>query len=200
MMKKIAFFLVILSFMLPQDLLSRRLIYKEEFYRIYYLPQKYVNDDLTRAIHWLSWARVAPFAPPIQALKPHEDEQDYIKYQALINMHIDYLLTKNTAYLAARFDKHRPVYFNKPYAEDILKSLDIAEYLYDQAEIYWQRTLKQFADVRKMKGRSELDFLEDLVEEIRLKEVDLGGTVARKKANLEKTRKYFLESLEKKAE
>ena len=197
MMKKLLFLLIILALVLPESLLARRLIYKEEFYRIYYLPQKYVNDDLTRTIHWLSWARVSPFAPPIQALKPHEDEQDYLKYKALINMHIDYLLTKNTAYLAARFDKHRPVYFNKPYAEDILKSLDIAEYLYNQAEIYWERTLKQFFEVRKMEGRSELDFLEDLVEEIRIKEVDWKSTLARKKAHLEKTRKYFQDSLEK---
>lgn len=191
-MKKALIFFFIANILYFSNIVwGRKLLYKEEFYRIYYLPQTYANDDLTRTIYWLQWAVAAPFAPPIQALKPHEKEEDYQKYQALLKMHIHYLLTKNTAYLAARFDKHKPVFFNKPYKKDILRSLDIAEYLYDQADIYWEKTLKQWEKVRKMKGESNLSFLEQFVEKVRLKEIDWTSTLKRKKENLKKTRAYF---------
>ena len=45
------------------SLFARPLIYKEEFYRIYYLPQLYANDDVVRAIRYLEMAEKAPLCP-----------------------------------------------------------------------------------------------------------------------------------------
>ncbi|BBM88541.1 hypothetical protein COTS27_00222 [Spirochaetota bacterium] len=184
-------FIIILA-LLVESSHARKLRYKEEFYNLYYLPQLYENHDLARNLHWLQVALKVPFAPPIQALIPHENEAEYEKYKVLVNMHLHYLLTKNWVFLAARFDKHRPVFFNIPYKEDILKSLDIAEVLYKGALESWNQTLEYFEVARTLRPRSKLDFLETTVYKIQKREIDYTRVITRKLNKLARTRAYFL--------
>lgn len=174
---------------------ARPVYYLEEFYNLYYLPNKFENQDLTRNIYWLQFATNRPFAPPIFALIPHQEEIAYQKYQLLLKMNIHYLIIKNTVFLAARFDKHKPVFFNRPYKEDILKSLKIAEYLYSKALKEWENVLfyhKKISDDPKFKGvRSKLSFLDDMIYRIEVKELDYQRVIERKLDKIKQTEIYF---------
>ncbi len=170
---------------------STKFRYVEDFYSLYYLPNKMENQDLNRNIFWLRWALAAPFAPPLFALKPPKNEQAYEKYKKLMRMHLHYLVTKNFVFLAARFDKHRPVFYNLPYKEDILKSLNIAEYLYQEAQKEWQKVLPYYQELRRVRVRTELNFLEDSLYRIYTKELDYDRVIKRKLKKLSKTKAYF---------
>ena len=169
-----------------------KLRYKEEFYRLYYLPQYSSQTDYNRNIYWLQMAMKIQFAPPIQALTICKTKKQYEKYRLLLKMHLNYLMAKNHVYIAARYDKHEPVWFNQPYKEDILKSLDIAEYHYQCAENYWNEMLKykEAAEIIK-KTRIELDFLEDMIHKVNVEDVNYKRVVDRKLNKLKKTRLFF---------
>lgn len=191
-LKKILLFLLY-SLVLLQ---ARKLYYKEEFYRMYYLPQMFNNEDLQRGSFYLQLARAARFAPPIQALVICKTEDEYEKYKLLIRMHLSYLMAKNELFLAARYDKHEPVFFNKPYADHILESLDIAEYHYRCAGEYWQEMLdfKSRAQSQYPKIRTPLEFTEDLMVRIDSGELDLDRVMNRKLEKIIKTRAFFGEN------
>ncbi len=165
--------------------------YVEDFYSLYYVPLKPENSDFNRNIFWLKWALAAPFAPPIFALSPPKTPEAYEKYKTLMRMHLHYLVTKNLVFLAARFDKHEPVFYNKPFAEDILKSLGIAEYLYLEAAKEWKKVLNIYRQALKIKARTNLNFLEQAVYRIRTKELDYDRVIKRKLKKLARTKKYF---------
>ncbi len=188
--------LLILFFLTPNQVEARKLYYLEEFYRLYYLPLKFDNQDLARNIHWLQFATNRPFAPPIHALLVHDDETTYKKYQILLKMHLHYLLTKNFVYLAARFDKHKPVFFNKPYAKDILASLKIAEYLYREAIREWKIVINdyysQVKDISEYKRvRTRISFLDELITRITTGELDYQRVIERRLKKISEAKEYF---------
>lgn len=183
----------ILLFLLLIVLVSGgKLRYKEEFYRLYYLPHYSSQTDYNRNIFWLQIAMSAAFAPPIQALAICETEEEYQKYQILLKMHLNYLIAKNHVFIAARYDKHKPLWFNRRYKKDILKSLDIAEYHYLCAQNYWEEVLryKQEAETIK-KTRIKIDFLEDMIYKIDTDDVNYRRVTDRQLNKLKKTRSFF---------
>ena len=178
---------------------GRKLRYLEEFYRMYYLPSQFESNDLQRNIFWLQIALKAPFAPPLYALVISEKETEYKKYQKLLQMHINYLLTKNLVYLAARFDKHKPVFFNKPYAKDIVRSLAIAKFFYEGATFYWKKVTFHYQDLTELKEfktvKTKLNFAEHLIYRIYVKDLDYQRIIDRKLTKLTKTYEYFKQEL-----
>ncbi len=184
------FFLITLFFADTAE--ARKLRYKEEFYNLYYLPQKYTTEDLARNLYWLQYARKAEFAPPIQALFVQEKADAYQKYKRLLNMHIGYLLSKNWVFSAARFDKHRPVFFNLDYSKDILESLKIAEGLYEIALAEWEYTVSQYEAAQSFGTRTQgLEFLEQELYKIYTREIDYERVINRQLKKLRASRAYF---------
>lgn len=172
---------------------SRPLAYLEEFYRLYYLPQLFDNDNLNQNLHWLQTALKAPFAPPIQALVICKTPAEYERYQQLLRMHIHYLMTQNCVLLAARYDKHEPVFFNKEYSKEILESLEYARYHYECARNYWAVVLDFKRDLSKARFARvpDMEFSEDLLVRIDSGELDYRRVIDRQLAKLEKTKAYF---------
>ncbi|OHD65122.1 MAG: hypothetical protein A2096_00035 [Spirochaetes bacterium GWF1_41_5] len=170
----------------------RFLRYKEEFYRLYYLPSYYSNDDLLRNIGHLQTALRADFAPPLNAIVVCENENQYKRYRRLLVMHIYYLLTQNHVYLAARFDKHEIRFYNTPYAEDIVKSLAYARYNYECALNYWNEAVywKNEADAFR-RERVDLEFTEDIAWRMENGELDYRAVIEKKLEELENKKQYF---------
>lgn len=179
----------------PQSLKARKLYYLEEFYGLYALPHKFDNQDLARNIHWLQIATNRPFAPPIHGIVVEDSEIKYRKYQQLLIMHIHYLLTKNFVYLAARFDKHKPIFYNKPYRKDILSSLKIAEYLYNEALREWANVIRYYYkitdDPELKKIKTQLTFPEDMIYRINTGELDYERVINRRLNKISEMRSYF---------
>ena len=186
--------LIVLSlfFILASDLYSRKLRYMEEFYRLYYLPQYFNKYDLRRNMVWLQTALKCHFDQPIRALVPVKTEREYEKYQMLLMTHINYLMTKNSVFLGARFDKHEPRFYNKPFKEDILKSLEWARYYYQTALNYWDIVL-DYKEIVEEYDDVEVDikFVNDLMYKIEVGDVDYYRVVNRKLEQLEEKIEYY---------
>ena len=181
-------------FVIFEQASSRQLLYKEEFYRLYYLPLYHTQHDYNRNIFWLQIAMKAAWAPPIQALVISKKPVEYQKYQLLIRMHLNYLMTKNAVYLGARYDKHEPRWFNKPYKKEILESLEIARYYYLTALRSWQEVLKYKKELQTPKFKFihiDLFFTEDMIVRIDSKDLNYERVVKRQLAKIEQTIDYF---------
>lgn len=172
-------------------LLAKKLSTLEEFYRMYYLPSMATEDDYFRNQFWLQIALKSPFAIPMHALVVPKSEAQYRKYKHLMRMHLNYLLTKNAIYLAARFDKHRLVFHDKPVKEEILRSLGYARYHYEVAGLYWQEALKHYAAARRLRRRVPLEFLNQMVFRIHKKELDYDRVIRRKLKQLRKKIEFY---------
>ena len=163
----------------------------EEFYHLYYLTSYYDNHHLKRNIFWLQKTLKKPFAPPIQALVISTNIDQYRRYQRLIKMQVYYLLTKNYVLLAARFDKHYPVFFNKKYSKENLRSLNIAKNYYQTATTYWKECLKYHREADKIKKKTKLTFIEDLFYRIKYENFNYNTIIRRKIAKVEEKKDYF---------
>jgi hypothetical protein len=196
MIKKLVIFIIILTFF--SHIFARKLKYKEEFYRLHYLPQMYNNNDLGRNLFWLEIADYAAFSPPIQALVVTKTEKQYKKYKLLLKMHIAYLKARNKLFFAARYDKHEPVFFNKPYSDLILDSLTYAKYYYESAADDWEKVIEYIEKLAKYdKEYVELGFIEDIRYRVTTGDLDLNRVINRKLKKLEITTAYFKESKDK---
>ncbi|MBL8993188.1 MAG: hypothetical protein JNM63_07595, partial [Spirochaetia bacterium] len=166
--------------------------YLEEFYRMYYLPNIYDKNDLNRNLYWLQFALKVPFAPPIQALVVPRTEEGYEKYKLLLKMHINYLMTQNSVFLGAEYDKHEPVFFNKEYKKEILESLEWARYYYQCSKNYWDVVLDYKKQIEKYRRtRVDMDFTEDLLVRIDSGDLDYKRVADRHLAKIEKTIQFL---------
>ena len=174
-------------------LVARPLTTLEDFYRLYYLPQTPKNEDLLGNLYWMQRAAQAPFASPIEALTVPTTPGQYERYRVLIRLHLNYLMAETCFQLAARFDKHDPRFFNRPYSNEILKSLEIARFYYESGRNYWNEllTLRQKLDAGPQE-RTELTFAEEIPGRIDDGQLDLNRVFERQTAKLERTRQFFL--------
>jgi hypothetical protein len=113
--------------------------YVEDFYELYGMKQYYNENSLRKNIDRLKIAMECKFRHPSEALVQVDTEEEYYKYRNLMFMHINMLIMRNYLKIAARYDKHRIYFYNADFADDIKKSLDIADGLYRQAVPYWNR-------------------------------------------------------------
>ena len=193
-MKKIfyAFTIFFLILELNSHHQPRKLKFKEEFYRLYYLPSYANKYDYARNIFWLEIAIKAPWAPPIQALIISEDERSYQKYQLMLYFHLNYLMARNTMYWASRYDKHEPVWFNKTYKEDILKSLEIAKYHYNNSLYYWQEMLNYKEQIQQIHDRHlNLEFINNVIFKIDQNDINFERVINRQLKHIEKTKNFL---------
>ena len=194
MIRKILLFLLLLFCFLS----GRPLFYLEEFYSLYYLPHHYQNNDIKRNLVWLEVALKSPFAPPLQALFIPKSEEQYEYYQIILTMHLNYLMAKNYIYLANRFQKHEPVFFNRPYTEENTNSIQISRRLYENALYYWDKTLLYYNKAKDYQ-RSEsfanyitsLSFIENIIYRIDQDELNYKRVIDRQLNKLSQTESFF---------
>lgn len=171
---------------------ARPLVTVEDYYRLYYLTQTPKNQDHLGNLYWMQRALQAPFATPIEALVVPENEAQYRRYRTLVRLHLHYLMAETCVALGARFDKHEPRFFNRPWSDDIVKSLDVAKFYYDLAQRYWNDLLEDRKKLDADGGpRTELTFAEEIPGRIDEGQLDLTRVLDRQRAKLEKTREFF---------
>ena len=81
---------------------------------------------------------------------------------------------QNYLTLGALYDKKYIYYYNMPFREDLIKSLNKAKKYYNLAFDFWKVVLKYAEKTDKIKTRIPMEFLEDELYSIqnRTKEVD----------------------------
>ncbi len=122
-------------------LFSQRMLYKEQLYRLY---RRQFHDrplNLNENIFWLERALRADFANPLNALARIESEREWERYRYLFNMHLNLRLTELYLAWANRFNKREAYFFNYPWVDLNLESLEKAEDLFQYALLYWDEAL-----------------------------------------------------------
>ncbi|MDR1971112.1 MAG: hypothetical protein LBQ46_04250 [Treponema sp.] len=187
--------LIALSFIFPPALPSYYVQYKEQYYRLYHLHYIQYPDDSMENIYWLEKALKADFANPLYALALIENETEWEKYRYLFTMHLYLKLIEQYLYLGNKWNKRNAYFYNAPWKEQNLESLETAETCFRAALSYWNDAVEWAAKSRDRRFRyinlQRVQFWED--EALRIEEGDLDyeKTIGRELALLQQVRERF---------
>jgi hypothetical protein len=146
-------------------------------------------------IYWLEKALKADFANPLYALALIENETQWEKYRDLFYMHIYLKLIEQYLYLGNKWNKRNAYFYNAPWKEQNLESLETAETCYRTALYYWDSAVEWAAKSRERRFRwinlQKVQFWED--EALRIEEGDLNyeKTINRELDLLRQVREKF---------
>lgn len=118
-----------------------RILYAEQYYRLYHLHFYQYPDDSMENIFYLEQALKSDFANPLYALARIENRQQWAQYRLLFKMHVNLKLVELYLTLGSKYDKMAAYFYNAPWKEQNLDSLDKAEQAYRVALGYWKEAL-----------------------------------------------------------
>lgn len=192
MMKIIALF-VMLSAAMPAS--AYFVTFKEQFYRLFHMHHQASPDDIMENIFWLEQALNAPFANPLFALARIENEIQWQKYRYLFMMQINLKLTEQYLQLGNQWNKRNAFFFNAPWRDQNLESLDIAETCFRTAMFYWEEAQRWAAKANDRRFRwielERVQFWKDSAVRIERGTLDFGRTIRRELARLQRVREQF---------
>jgi hypothetical protein len=190
---KPVFVLVLFAVSLPVN--SFFLTYKEQYYRLYHLHYIQYPDDTIENIYWLEKALKADFCNPLYALALIEDETQWEKYRHLFTMHINIKMVEQYLFLGNKWNKRNAYFYNAPWKEQNLESLETAENCFRTALYYWDEALvsAQKANDRRFRwiNLQRVQFWEDEVFRIENGKLNYARTIERELALLQKVREKF---------
>ncbi len=178
------------------DLLAYIVSYKEQFYKLYHIHYSQNPDDTVENIYWLERAIEADFCNPLYALGKIEDEKDWAKYRYMFMMHINLKLLEQHLRLGSKFDKQVAYFYNAPWREQNIESLQHAESCYNAALEYWKEAKLWAEKANQPQYRflflTDLQYWEDERERIKTGELNYERIIKRELKRLQKVRKEFM--------
>ncbi|WDI35968.1 hypothetical protein PVA45_02635 [Entomospira entomophila] len=131
---------------------NSRITYAEEWYNLYHLHlHRYPEDEFENLIY-LERALQADFSNPRYALAVIETADEWQLYRYLFKMHVNLQLVRTYMALADKYDRKHVYFYNQPWKDQNLRSLDIAEKYYQRAYFFWDETLKWVEAINNEKG------------------------------------------------
>ncbi len=170
-----------------------RILYAEQYYKLYHEHLHHYPDDTLEDIGYLEDALAADFANPLNALAPIKDTVQWERYRDLFSMHVNLLLIHSWLTLGSKYDKFNAYFFNAPFKEQNLQSLDKAEEAYRTAYAYWQKA-REWSDKAWALRDTHLDNIEDWETEnfrIQTGDLDYQQIIDRQIARVAKVRAQF---------
>lgn len=169
-----------------------RVLYAEQYYRLYHLHFYQYPDDSMENIYYLEQALKADFANPLYALARVQTPQEWEQYRSLFKMHVHLKLVELYLTLGSKYDKQVAYFYNAPWKEDNLRSLELAEQCYKVARGYWREALRWAAELPRLHfNLEEIQLWEDERARIRTRELDYGQIISGHLARLERVRAAF---------
>lgn len=172
-----------------------RIIYKEQYYKLYHQQFYMYPENYAENIHWLENALRADFANPLYAMAKIETKEEWEWYRNHFTMHVNLLLTKNYLQWANRYIKQNAYFYNEPWKEENLKSLEKAKKLVNMAKIYWEEVLKNVEDIKAMNlhfmNLTGIQQWEDEYYRITHNEIDYNKIINREMTRIEKVSAEF---------
>ena len=120
---------------------ATRLRYAEDFYELYHRHMYPAADDIMENLVWLERALESSFRNPLYALAVVDNPTENRRYQSLFRMHVNLEIVKLFRTFGSRYQKFTAYFYNYPWKQQNLESLDTAEALYTQAFYYWDQAL-----------------------------------------------------------
>jgi hypothetical protein len=170
-----------------------RILYAEEYYKLYHEHLNHYPDDTMEDISYLTAALKAPLANALNALAPIHDKTEYERYQDLFYMHLNLKVIASYIALAVKFQKFNAFFYNYPWKQQNLDSLDKAEQIYKVALEFWQPARDWSAKAWAMRA-THLDNIEDWEDEnfrIETADLDYSAVINRELIRVAKVRADF---------
>jgi len=169
--------------------------YKEQYYRLFHMHLIQYPDDTLENIVWLEKAVKADFCNPLFAYALIENETQYEKYRYLFTMHLNIKLAEQHLFLGNKWNKRNAYFYNAPWKEQNLDSLDTAETCFRAALYYWDEALTWANKANERKFRfinlQRIQFWEDEASRIEKGTLDYGKTINRELRLLQNVREKF---------
>lgn len=122
---------------LSSGIFAYKIKYVEGFYSLYVENFYKYPEDVNRNIYYLKAALDSDFRNPLYAIATIKDKNQWEKYRYLMYTHINLKLVDSYIQLASVLDKHEALFYNEPWKEYNIKSLNQAELYYKEAEKHW---------------------------------------------------------------
>jgi len=147
-------------------------------------------------IYYLEKAIKADFCNPLYALATIKDERDWEKYRYLFLMHLNLKMVEQHLQLANRFDKKEAFFYNYPWKEQNIDSLNKAEEIYKISLIYWEEA-KLWAEKANVPSfqflyLDKVQYWEDEKEKMIQGKLNYEKTVLRNLKRIKKVKEKFL--------
>jgi len=193
--QKVIAILILLTASLPAN--SYYITYKEQYYRLFHVHYNQYPDDSMENIYWLEQALKADFANPLYALALIENETQWEKYRNLFNMHLYIKMIEQYLFLGNKWNKRNAYFYNAPFKDQNLESLEIAETCYRTALYYWDEALAwaQRANERRFRwiDLPRVQFWQDEAFRIDNGTLNYGRTITRELEFLQRVRERLEE-------
>lgn len=129
--------LIVILFSLSVSVNAHQIKYLEGFYNLYVENFYQYPHDVNRNIYYLKAALGVPFRNPLYAIAKIKTEDEWEKYRYLMYTHINLKLVDSFLQLAKGLDKQEAYFYNAPWKEYNIKSLNEAEMYYLEAKKHW---------------------------------------------------------------
>lgn len=192
-MKRLAL-LFVLTTLLALELTGYPVYFKEQFYRLYHINYIQYPEDSIENIYWLEQARKADFCNPLYAMARIPDQKHWERYRYLFNMHIELKMIEQHLQLGAKYDKQVAYFYNAPWKQENLESLEIAETAYRTALAYWNTAKEWATKAQNIRWiyLPEVQFWDDESHRIVTGELNYERIINRELTRLQKVRTAFL--------
>ena len=169
--------------------------FKEQYYRLFHMHHNANPDNIIENIYWLERALEAPFCNPLYALALIENEVEWEKYRYLFMMHLNIKMAEQHLFLGSQWNKRNAYFYNAPFREENLESLDIAESSFRTALFYWDEALDWAERLKDRRFRfinlRRVQFWEDSAFRIENGTLNYARTINRELASLQAVRESF---------
>jgi hypothetical protein len=176
-------------------LAADRILYVEQYFRLYHQHFYQYPDDSEENIFYLEQALKSDFANPLYAIARVKDKVEYDRYIKLFRMHLNLKMIEQYLLIASKFDKFEVYFFNKegPWKNAILDSLNTAEWAYRSALHYWQEARRWSQEAFALRGvhLSEIQMWEDENFRIETNDLDYQRIIQGHLARVARTRAYL---------
>ena len=170
-----------------------RLLYKEQLYELYHVHLYQYPERIKENIYWLEQVQEADFANPLNALARIESNREWEWYRYLFSMHINLKLTELYLRWGGKYNKFEAYFFNYPFKDENLESLEIAESLFEEARYYWSEA-QRWSDRASNFSWFHLEEVQHWADEshrIDTGELDYGAIIDRHLRRLRQVRAAF---------
>lgn len=170
-----------------------RILYKEDYFKLYHEKFYHYPDDTMELIYYLEKAQEADFANPLYAMAKINDKTEWERYRYLFNLHVDLKLIYLYLALGTKWRKQVAYFYNAPWKKENLESLQTAERIYRVAYGYWTEAQGWSAkawELRKV-HLEQIQQWEDESFRIQTGELDYKAIIDEQLAGVAKVRAQF---------
>ena len=139
---KRALLILITGLVLISPLSAYKILYAEQFYRLYHNHLYQYPDDSAENIYYLGMALRSDFANPLNALAKINNEKEWEKYRYLFYMHVNLRIIDTYIQMGSKFDRQVAYFYNAPWQQANIDSLDKARECYVYALNFWDDAME----------------------------------------------------------